>query len=97
MKFKDLATIADLTLKQSAKDVDIELFNAKLVELFPDSKGYRIKRFYPEGEFVFNIHGESTWQIRVQMEQSADESSIEFDISILPSNVLARFFRNVRK
>lgn len=96
-KFKDLVDIFDLTLKQRASDVDMESFNADLEKLFPVSEGYKIKRFYPEGEFVFDVHGESIWQIRVTMDQSVDESSVEFSINIMSSSILARFFRNLRK
>lgn len=91
-RFKDLV---DLTLKHRATDVDMESFNADLVKLFPTSDGYRIKRFYPKGEYVFDIHGKSTWQIRVKMDKSADESSVEFDISITSSSILARFFLEI--
>ena len=96
-KFKDLVDIVDLTLKQRARDVDMESFNADLVELFPASEGYKIKRFYPKDEHVFDIHGESIWQIRVKMDKSADESSVEFSINIMSSNILAQFFRNLKK
>ena len=96
-KFKDLVDIVDLTLKQRARDVDMESFNADLVELFPAAEGYKIKRFYPKDEHVFDIHGESIWQIRVKMDKSADESSVEFSINIMSSNILAQFFRNLKK
>lgn len=96
-KFKDLVNIVDLALKQNARDVDMESFNADLEKLFPTSEGYKIKRFYPEGEFVFDIHGETIWQIRVKMDKSADESSVEFSINIMSSNILAQFFRNLKK
>lgn len=96
-KFKDLVDIVDLTLKQSASDVDMELFNEDLVKLFPESEGYKIKRFYPKDEHVFDIHGKVTWQIRVKMDKSVDESSVEFSINILSNNILARFFRNSKK
>lgn len=95
-KFKDLVDIVDLALKQRASNVDMESFNADLVKLFPASEGYKIKSFYPEGEFVFDIHGKTTWRIRIKMDKSVDESSVEFSISILSSNILARFFRNLK-
>ena len=96
-KFKDLVNIVDLTLKQNARDVDMGSFNADLEKLFPVSEGYKIKRFYPEGEFVFDVHGESIWQIRVKMDKSADESTVKFDINIMSNNIQARFFRNLRE
>lgn len=93
-KFKD---IVDLTLKQRETDVDMVLFNEDLVKLFPESEGYKIKRFYPKGEHVFDIHGKVAWQIRVKMDKSVDESTAEFSISNLSSNILAQFFRNLKK
>lgn len=99
-KFKDLVSIVDLTLNSRSittdADTNMELFNADLEKLFPASEGYKIKRFYPEGEFVFDIHGESTWQIRVKVNKLVD-TTVELSIIIMSSNILTQFFQKSKE